>query len=96
MTDSGATREPDVVPKVDPTQLPALARLATAIRLCSWPTCGAMSQKNKKWWYEVAKGNIYAEAVLCRSCRKADRDRRAEARRVHLEGLARKRGRTKT
>ena len=50
----------------------------------------------QKWWYEVAKGNINTEAVLCRSCRKVDKDRKAEARRVHLEGVARKRKQTET
>jgi len=47
----------------------------------------------QKWWYEVAKGNLNSEAVLCRSCRKEKQARSAEARRVHLEGLARKRAR---
>jgi Probable zinc-ribbon domain len=50
----------------------------------------------QKWWYEVAKGNINTQAVLCRGCRRADKDRKAEARRVHLEGVARKRERTET
>jgi hypothetical protein len=35
----------------------------------------------QKWWYEVAKGNIHTQAVLCRSCRKTDRERKGEARR---------------
>jgi Probable zinc-ribbon domain len=48
----------------------------------------------QKWWYEVAKGYVYSGAKLCRACRRRERERRAEARRVHLEGLARrKRGR---
>jgi hypothetical protein len=50
----------------------------------------------QKWWYEVAKGNIFSQAVLCRACREEGREKKAEARRVHLEGVARKRGRTKT
>ena len=50
----------------------------------------------QKWWYEVAKGNINTQAVLCSSCRKANKDRKAEARRVHLKGVARKRERTET
>jgi len=45
----------------------------------------------QKWWYEVAKGYVYSEARLCRACRRRERERRAEARRVHQEGLARKR-----
>lgn len=44
----------------------------------------------QKWWYEVAKGNINTQAVLCRACRRAEQARKDEARRVHLEGLARK------
>ena len=44
----------------------------------------------QKWWYEVAKGYVYSTAKLCRPCRKKAQARRAEARRVHLEGVARK------
>jgi hypothetical protein len=44
----------------------------------------------QKWWYEVAKGNVESRAKLCRSCRRAERERRAQARRVHLDGMARK------
>jgi hypothetical protein len=49
-----------------------------------WPAA------RQKWWYEVAKGNINTRAVLCRACRAVERQRRDDARRVHLEGLARK------
>jgi Probable zinc-ribbon domain len=45
----------------------------------------------QKWWYEVAKGFVYSTAIRCRACRRKERDRRAEARRVHSEGMARKR-----
>jgi hypothetical protein len=45
----------------------------------------------QKWWYEVAKGYVYSTAMLCRPCRRKEQARRNEARRVHLEGLARKR-----
>lgn len=44
----------------------------------------------QKWWYETAKGDVWTVAVRCRPCRRRERERRAEARRVHLEGLARK------
>ena len=44
----------------------------------------------QKWWYEVAKGYVYSTAKLCRPCRKKAQARRTEARRVHLEGVARK------
>jgi len=52
-----------------------------------WPA------ERQKWWYEVAKGKINTDAVLCRSCRTVKKAKKAEARRVHFEGLARKRGR---
>jgi len=45
----------------------------------------------QKWWYEVAKGFIYSTAIRCRACRRKERDRRAEAKRVHMEAMARKR-----
>ncbi len=49
-----------------------------------WPA------QRQKWWYEVAKGDINTQAVLCRACRARERARKAEARRLHLEGLRRK------
>lgn len=55
--------------------------------------CGAeqvWTGTQQKWWYEVAKGFVYSSAVRCRACRRKKRARRDEARRVHLEGLARK------
>jgi hypothetical protein len=50
----------------------------------------------QKWWYEVAKGNVFTTARRCRACRPRERDRRAEARRSRLEGLARKGGGKRT
>jgi hypothetical protein len=44
----------------------------------------------QKWWYEVAKGYAYSLANRCRACRRRERERRAEARRNHLSGLAKK------
>ena len=46
--------------------------------------------KQQKWWYEIAKGHIDSIAVRCRPCRKRERQRKAEARRVHQEGLRKK------
>ncbi|WP_434339275.1 zinc-ribbon domain containing protein [Motilimonas cestriensis] len=46
--------------------------------------------KQQKWWYEIAKGSIDSIAIRCRSCRKKEQARKAEARRVHLEGIANK------
>jgi hypothetical protein len=39
-----------------------------------WPA------ERQKWWYEEAKGNINTQAVLCRSCRAAERERKEAAR----------------
>jgi hypothetical protein len=44
----------------------------------------------QKWWYEVAKGNVETRATRCNSCRRIERERRSEARKIHLEGLERK------
>lgn len=48
----------------------------------------------QKWWYEVAKGNVWTTARLCRSCRRGERERRSKARRAHLDGVARKQQRS--
>jgi hypothetical protein len=47
----------------------------------------------QKWWYEVAKGYVDSTAKLCRPCRRREQARRAEARRVHLDGIRRKKAR---
>lgn len=55
--------------------------------------CGSeevWTAKQQKWWYEIAKGNIYSTAIRCRSCRKIKQAIKAEARRIHLDGLERK------
>ncbi|BEP60185.1 hypothetical protein GmRootV213_07390 [Variovorax sp. V213] len=47
--------------------------------------CGAeevWTAKQQKWWYEVAQGSIYSNAVRCRACRLARRALR-EAASVH-------------
>lgn len=41
----------------------------------------------QKWWYEVAKGHVLSHAKLCNACRRSERERKVEARRIHLEGL---------
>ena len=46
--------------------------------------------ERQKWWCEVAKGNIHSRAIRCRACRKIEKERKAEARRIHLEGLEKK------
>ena len=45
----------------------------------------------QKWWYEIAKGDVFATAIRCRPCRRRERERKATARQVSSEGLARKR-----
>ena len=47
----------------------------------------------QKWWFEVAKGDVRTTAKRCRPCRRKERERSAEARRVHLEGFAKKQAR---
>ena len=44
----------------------------------------------QKWWIEVARGDVWTQASRCRPCPWRERERRAEARRVHLAGLAAK------
>ncbi len=44
----------------------------------------------QKWWYEVARGGLFTVASRCPACRRRERERREEARRVHQEGLAAK------
>ena len=44
----------------------------------------------QQWWYEQAQGDVWTVAVRCRACRQQERTRKAEARRIHLAGLAMK------
>lgn len=44
----------------------------------------------QKWWYEIAGGEAYSGAVRCRPCRKREYARKAQVRKVHLEGMAAK------
>ena len=50
----------------------------------------------QKWWYEEAKGKIDSRANRCRDCRRKRRMRRAQDRRVHIEGLIAKHGLERT
>lgn len=59
--------------------------------------CGAAqvwTAWQQKWWYEVAKGYVYSIAKYCRACRHREKARRSEAKRVHLEGMARRQARS--
>lgn len=56
-------------------------------------SCGiaqVWTETQQKWWYESAKGDVWAVAVMCRPCRRRERARRAEARDAHLSGLSAK------
>ncbi len=44
----------------------------------------------QKWWFEEAKANINATAVHCKECRDKEKSRKDQARKVHLEGLAKR------
>ena len=44
----------------------------------------------QKWWYEVAQGDVWTTATRCRACRRKESARKAEARKIHLDGIARK------
>lgn len=49
----------------------------------------------QRWWYEVARGDVWTIAMRCRACRQRERARKTEARRVHLAGLAARRERSR-
>jgi hypothetical protein len=47
---------------------------------------------DQKWWYEEAKGKIATRANRCLACRRRRRLRRAQERRIHIEGMVAKHG----
>jgi hypothetical protein len=49
------------------------------------------TSSQQKWWYEAAKANVRTKAVRCRSCRRNELRRIAEARAIHLRGVKGKR-----
>ncbi len=55
-------------------------------RDCGKPQVWTGTQQ--KWWYETAGGGVWTMATRCRVCRRRERERRDEARRVHREGVA--------
>jgi hypothetical protein len=67
--------------------------LDVAFRCASCRSEQVWTAHQQKWWYEVAKGDVNSTAKLCRDCRRREQRRKAEARQVHAEGLARKRAR---
>jgi hypothetical protein len=50
------------------------------------------SPNQQRWWYEIAKGDVWTVANRCRPCRRRERTRRNDARRTSEAGMARKRG----
>lgn len=46
--------------------------------------------RQRKWWYEVAGGEIETTAIRCRECRAKEGRRKEAARRVHLDGIQEK------
>ncbi len=50
--------------------------------------------KQQQRWYEEQGGEIEAIAIRCRACRRKEKLRRETARKIHLEGIARKRNAT--
>ncbi|WP_235835077.1 zinc-ribbon domain containing protein [Piscinibacter terrae] len=57
-------------------------------KTCASPQVWTATQQ--RWWYEIAQGDVWTVAVLCRPCRRRERERRNDAREVHLAGLAKK------
>lgn len=55
---------------------------------CGTPQIWTAQQQHR--WYELAKGDVWAIAVLCRPCRIKERERKALARKAHSEGLLKK------
>jgi hypothetical protein len=49
------------------------------------------SPTQQRWWYEVAKGDVWTVANRCRPCRQRERARRNAAREVAEAGMAKKR-----
>jgi hypothetical protein len=47
--------------------------------------------KQQQRWYEEQRGEIETIAIRCRACRRKEKLRRDTARKIHLEGIARKR-----
>ena len=50
------------------------------------------SPTQQRWWYEIAKGDVWTVASRCRPCRQRERARRNTARDTAEAGMAKKRG----
>jgi hypothetical protein len=56
--------------------------------------CGSSeiwSPMQQRWWYEIAKGDVWTVATRCRPCRRRERARRTSAREIAEAGMAKKR-----
>ena len=54
--------------------------------------CGAhevWTANSQKWWFEIAKGNLYSTAIHCRSCRAKVREEK-EQQRVRMSEAAKR------
>ncbi len=43
--------------------------------------------EQQKWWYEVVGAYYVSTDRRCRDCRKLEKERKSESRRVHLDGI---------
>lgn len=60
------------------------------IECCDCGSVEVWKATQQKWWYEEVGGYFFASAVRCRKCRRKERARKQEARKIHLEGISRK------
>lgn len=51
---------------------------------------GVWTAERQKWWYEVAKGEVFTTARRCAACRARERARKMIARQLHQAGLLHK------
>ena len=58
---------------------------------CAKPQVWTATQQ--KWWYEVARGDVWTVAIRCKPCRRRERERVEQARRVRQVGMVKKRAR---
>ena len=84
--------------KVDPTKIFSRSAIPTIPEFYvdqqfTCKDCGKKeiwTARQQQRWYEDQGGEIEAIAIRCRSCRRREKARIAEARKIHLEGVARK------
>lgn len=55
--------------------------------------CGAecvWTADRQRWWYEIARGDVFSTAIRCKACRAVERARKATARRIQQQGMQQK------